>query len=45
MLFEAAYVDGRYDQTIDYDLPLDPPLEANDDAWARQLLKSAGRSS
>jgi hypothetical protein len=42
-LFDAAYADGRYDQTIDYSRPLDPPLEAKDAAWAEQLLRSAGR--
>jgi len=42
-LFDAVYEDGRYDQTVDYSRPLDPPLEAEDAAWAEQLLRAAGR--
>jgi hypothetical protein len=42
-LFEDVYQDGRYDQTIDYSQPLDPPLQSDDAAWADQLLKSAGK--
>jgi len=43
MLFDAAYEDGRYDQTIDYSRPLDPPFELNDATWVEQLLKSVGK--
>lgn len=36
-LIDQAYRQGRY-HLIDYDLPLDPPLSAADDAWARERL-------
>jgi hypothetical protein len=42
-IFAAAYDDGRYDQTIDYTQPCDPPLDADDAAWAAGLLRAAGR--
>lgn len=42
-LFDGAYEDGRYDQTIDYSRPLDPPLHPEDAAWAEQLVKASGK--
>ena len=42
-LIEAVYTDGRYDQTIDYSRPLDPPLGEEDATWVEQLLRSAVR--
>jgi hypothetical protein len=42
-LLDGAYEDGRYDRTIDYASPLDSPLSAEEDAWAGELLRSAGR--
>jgi len=42
-LFNGVYEDGWYDQTIDYTIPLDPPLHPEDADWAEQLLKSAGK--
>jgi len=41
-LLERAYTAGAHDD-IDYSKPLDPPLSAEDEAWADQLLRSAGR--
>lgn len=42
-LLAGVYDDGRYEQTIDYRLPLDPALERDDAAWADSLLKAADR--
>ena len=42
-LFDAVYQDGRYDQTIDYARPIEPPLHADDATWVDQLLRSARR--
>jgi hypothetical protein len=42
-LFEGVYEDGRYDQTLDYASPLDPPLHPEDADWADQLLRTAGK--
>jgi hypothetical protein len=39
---EHAYVAGAHDD-IDYNQPPDRPLSAEDEAWADQLLRSAGR--
>lgn len=41
-LIERAYAAGGHDD-IDYRKPPDPPLEAEDAAWAEALLKEAGR--
>jgi hypothetical protein len=38
-LLDAVYEDGRYDRTIDYARPLDPPLEPDDATWAAELLR------
>ena len=37
-----VYHHGRYDD-IDYTLPPVPPLEAEDAAWADELLRAAGK--
>jgi hypothetical protein len=42
-LLDAVYADGRYDQTIDYARPLDPPLEAEEQDWAARLLRTIKR--
>jgi hypothetical protein len=42
-LIDSAYTNGRYDRTIDYTRPPDPPLEADDAAWADDLLRRAGK--
>jgi len=39
-LVDQAYLRGRYDQ-LDYTLDLDPPLSADDAAWARELLSKS----
>jgi hypothetical protein len=41
-LHDAVYEDGRYDQTVDYSQPLDPPLEDIDRNWAQEILTRAG---
>lgn len=41
-LLDHAYATGRYDDT-DYRAELDPPLPAEDSAWAAELLKTAGK--
>ena len=38
-LLEQAYRNGRYERTIDYTKPCDPPLEPPDEAWARELVQ------
>jgi len=42
-LIDQAYLNGRYARTLDYRAPCAPPLDADDDRWANDLLKSAGR--
>ena len=42
-LIEATYALGRYD-TLDYTQELDPPLTPDEAAWAKSLLKTAGRN-
>lgn len=44
-LLNAVYQDGRYDQALDYSRPLETPLDADDAAWADELLRSSGRRS
>lgn len=39
---DEAYEKGRYDRT-DYRRPLAPPLSAEEDAWANEILRKAGR--
>ena len=41
-VINQAYEDGRYERT-DYRRPLNPPLSAEDAAWATDLLRKAGR--
>lgn len=41
-LLDQAYTTGRYDH-LDYRQSLDPPLSAEDAAWAEALLRAAGR--
>ncbi len=38
-LLDQAYENGRYDRSLDYSQPPDPPLEGDDAAWAAALLK------
>lgn len=40
-LIDRVYANGRY--PIDYGKAPDPPLDADDAAWADELLKTAGR--
>ena len=42
-LVDQAYTTGRYDR-LDYGSKLNPPLSAEDAAWAEALLRVAGRS-
>lgn len=42
-LLDRVYVTGRYDGSIDYRKPCEPPLDASDAAWVDELLKLAGR--
>lgn len=42
-LIERVYATGAYGEDIDYAKPLDPPLNAEDEAWADELLRKAGR--
>jgi hypothetical protein len=42
-LIDEAYLAARYDRTIDYTQPADPPLDPEDAAWANELLKNAGK--
>lgn len=42
-LIEMAYINGRYDRTLDYRQPCEPPLDDDDAAWADELLRAAGR--
>lgn len=41
-LIERAYTEGGHDD-IDYSRPPSPPLGPEDEAWARQLVRAAGR--
>jgi hypothetical protein len=42
-LVDEAYRAGAYDRTINYAQDCDPPLPAEDAAWADELLKAAGK--
>jgi hypothetical protein len=42
-LVDQAYRNGRYELEFDYRQPPDPPLDAEDAAWADALLHSQGR--
>jgi hypothetical protein len=37
-VLDACYADARYDRTVDYAKPPQPPLEGEDAAWARGLI-------
>jgi len=41
-LIDRVYEVGRYGRAIDYAGPPDPPLDADDEAWADALLRGAG---
>jgi hypothetical protein len=41
-LVEQCYENGRYD-SLDYRVSPEPPLDADDAAWADELLRAAGR--
>lgn len=42
-LIEQCYRNGGYDADIDYRCAPDPPLAADDEQWADDLLRSQGR--
>jgi hypothetical protein len=42
ILLDSVYRNGRYGATIDYSQDCEPPLGAEDAAWAAELLKAAG---
>ncbi|HSU65960.1 MAG TPA: DUF4058 family protein [Tepidisphaeraceae bacterium] len=42
-LLDAVYEDGRYDQTLNYAEPLDPPLSDKDAGWVQERLSKLGR--
>ncbi len=42
-LIDECYESGRYDDDIDYREEPEPPLAAEDAAWADRLLREAGR--
>jgi hypothetical protein len=39
-LIELAYRNGRYETTLDYSTPPDPPLEAPDAEWASTVVRA-----
>jgi hypothetical protein len=43
-LIEGIYERYRYQRSIDYTRPLDPPLNADDLAWLRQRLRALGET-
>lgn len=38
-ILDECYAEARYDRTVDYSSPLDPPLSEADAGWAAELLK------
>jgi hypothetical protein len=42
-MVEAIYARSRYDTSINYTRPLDPPLDAEQAAWVGQRLPEAVR--
>jgi hypothetical protein len=42
-LIEQCYRNGGYDDDLDYRHAPDPPLAADDESWADNLLRSQGR--
>jgi hypothetical protein len=43
VLIEQCYRNGGYDQDLDYQAELEPPLDPDDAAWADTLLRKQGR--
>jgi len=41
-VLQDAYRTGPYFRTVDYTEPPQPPLSAEDEAWADGLLRAAG---
>jgi hypothetical protein len=41
-MIETIFVDGRYGRTLDYTQPLDPPLSAEDQAFAAARISARG---
>ena len=41
---DATYSAARYDLEIDYARPPEPPLSADDAAWAREVIRSGAAS-
>jgi Protein of unknown function (DUF4058) len=39
---DECFRKGRYDR-LNYAAPLEPPLSADDDAWAKQFLAAVGK--
>jgi hypothetical protein len=44
-LLDQAYENGRYGRTLDYGQPPDPPLEADEAAWAEARVKAETRGA
>ncbi|HUG92567.1 MAG TPA: DUF4058 family protein [Planctomycetaceae bacterium] len=42
-LFARRYARARYEQTLNYSAPLEPPLSAGEAEWVANLLRAAGR--
>lgn len=42
-LITGAYQNGRYERTLDYRRPYEPPLDPADAEWADQFLRAEGR--
>jgi len=42
-LIDKVYQNSRYERTLNYRRPCEPPLEAGDNVWADELLRTAGR--
>lgn len=40
-ILAECYADARYDRTVEYAKPPDPPLEGSDAAWARERIAGA----
>jgi hypothetical protein len=41
-MIEAIYTDGRYNRTLDYTRPLEPPLAIDEQRYADEALKAVG---
>jgi Protein of unknown function (DUF4058) len=42
-IHDLSYVNGRYGHDIDYSVPPEPPLSADDAKWADDLLRAVGK--